>query len=493
MTIRTNGKPDASANVRVAQAYPPDEVTGRLLGAIPLMLHPDPRRVANIGMGSGLTGETILGDPRVAVLDTIEIEPAVMRLAKHFGNLNRRVYEDPRSAIHIDDAKAFFATRGAAYDVIVSEPSNPWVSGVSGLFSVEFYRHVARYLGNGGIFVQWLQTYETDPDRVAAVLKAMGEAFEDYIVVALDDGDLLLAAKAHGKVEMPADAFARLSPSIRAQLRAITVATQSDITFRIAGNKALLAPWLAGHAVAANSDFAPYLDTHADRDRFLGAGGSDIQQLAQSVWPMAEVLGARPPLPTPSSISITAQFGPNPSWLAARLVARDLLGPDVRPEALPIPSLPERLARQGEYILAQCRSPEDGDAVAGAARLGTRVLPYLSPTEGRDVLAKLDNAACLRALYGTQQQWRELLRAVAGRNAQEFGPVAERMLESGQGVTPIRAQYLLGLALLARAAAGDAGGARGLWDKYAGRALAGKPPDFDLDVLRARALAPIGR
>jgi hypothetical protein len=172
LTIKTNGKADAVANIRSRSRYGPDEVTMIMLGAIPLMLHDAPRRVANIGLGSGITADTILGDPRVERLDTIEIEPKVVELAKHFGDRNRNVYEDPRSVVHIDDAKSFFASNGKTYDLIVSEPSDPWVSGVSSLFSVEFYRHVARFLNEGGLFAQWLPIYETNPDRVASILKA---------------------------------------------------------------------------------------------------------------------------------------------------------------------------------------------------------------------------------------------------------------------------------------------------------------------------------
>ena len=128
-----------------------------------------------------------------------------------------------------------------------------------------------------------------------------------------------------------------------------------------------------------------------------------------------------------------------------------------------------------------------------AARLGTRVLPYLSAGEGAKVLEALDAAACLRGLYGAQMPWRTLLREVAERNAPAFGPIAVRMLDDGLGSTEVRAQYLLGLALLAQAAAGDATGARETWKRHASTALAGKPPDLALDVLRARATAVPGR
>jgi spermidine synthase len=102
--------------------------------------------VANIGLGSGITTHTLLASPRLTRVDTIEIEPAMREGAKIFSTRNRRAFEDPRSKIIIEDAKTYFSTHNERYDLIISEPSNPWVSGVSGLFSVEFYRHSKRYL-----------------------------------------------------------------------------------------------------------------------------------------------------------------------------------------------------------------------------------------------------------------------------------------------------------------------------------------------------------
>jgi len=376
--------------------------------------------------------------------------------------------------------------------VIVSEPSNPWVSGVSGLFSVEYYRHVARHLNAGGLFAQWLQSYELHADRGASVLKAMDEAFDDYLVVALDRGDVLLVGARGGKVALPANAYALLSRKVREKLRQLDVAHQPDITFRIVGNKAMFRPWLDARPVAANSDFVPYLDNHADRDRFLGSDWSDLPYLALSVFPIPEILGGRAPLATPSSLSINRHFGPEPLWLAAREVKEILFGPDYRSDILTIPAgLPENLANQGLEILNRCSEPPPGDSPYATARLGVRVLPYLSPTEGRAVIAALTPTACLTALYGAQLPWQELLRHVANRNPGGFGPVADSLLENGQGATEVRARYLLGLAMLGRIASGEPARARTLWDKFGAQAfVGGAAPDLAFEMLRAHAALP---
>ena len=491
VTIKTNGKPDATANIGAPSRYTSDQATVTLIGAIPLLLHDAPQRVANVGFGSGVTGETMLADPRVLHLDTIEIEPRMVELARHFEGLNRNVQDDPRSAVHIDDAKSFFAAHGKTYDVIVSEPSNPWVSGVAGLFSVEFYEHVARYLNDGGLFAQWLQTYETHPDRVISVLKAMDRAFDDYLVVGLGDIDILLIGKPHGKVAMPADAYSRMSPQLRQKLRQIEVASQADLTLRILGNKAVFKPWLDAGPVPANSDYVPYLDSNADRDRFLGKRWPDLHGLALSPLPIAEVLGARPALPTPSSGSNNPTFGGHaPPWLTARAVKEVLLGSLPGVDPLPAASrLPQDAVARGIAIVDNCRKPPRGNAPLAAASLATGVLPWLSSIEGRSVLAALGTAACLADLPAGQVRWRELLLHVADRNPRAFGQVAEEIQDNGREPDPATASYLLGMAMLGHLGAGNPAGAQAAWDRFSRPALGNKLPDLALEILRAHAFA----
>ena len=111
-SIRTNGKTDAALSMRQGSVPGPDEETMLLAAALPLALRPDATLVANIGFGSGLTTHALLGSPRVREVDSIEIERMMVEGARLFEHRNRRAYEDPRSRIHIDDAKTFFAGRG---------------------------------------------------------------------------------------------------------------------------------------------------------------------------------------------------------------------------------------------------------------------------------------------------------------------------------------------------------------------------------------------
>ena len=151
--IATNGKVDAGMAVSMAQAPTSDESTMILLAALPLALRDDYQRVGVIGFGSGLSTHTLLGDQRVGRVETVEIEPAMVEGARLFGERVERAFNDPRSHVVIDDAKSYFAASPRKYDLIISEPSNPWVGGTAALFSDEFYAFVPQQLNEGGVFV----------------------------------------------------------------------------------------------------------------------------------------------------------------------------------------------------------------------------------------------------------------------------------------------------------------------------------------------------
>jgi len=136
--IATNGKIDASIAMKDGVEPIVDEPTMTLAAALPLAMHADPKRIGVIGFGSGLTTHTLLGDSRVERVDTIEIEEAMVAGAQAFGDRVKRAYTDPRSRIVIDDAKSYFAGQKTKYDIIVSEPSNPWISGIVHFFLKNF-------------------------------------------------------------------------------------------------------------------------------------------------------------------------------------------------------------------------------------------------------------------------------------------------------------------------------------------------------------------
>ncbi|MEQ8955844.1 MAG: spermidine synthase, partial [Gammaproteobacteria bacterium] len=204
--IANNGKPDAGLYVPDANGEMPpsanDEHTMMLLPIIGLAHYPQAKSVANIGFGSGLTAHTILGAD-VDRVDSIEIEPAVIEGARFFESRVERAYTDPRSNIIIGDAKTVLVSNGELYDLIIAEPSNPWVSGVANLFTDQYYGLTRRYLTDNGIFLQWLQLYEIEERLVASIYKALRNNFDQVIFYQVSLTDTVLVASNSGNLNVP--------------------------------------------------------------------------------------------------------------------------------------------------------------------------------------------------------------------------------------------------------------------------------------------------
>jgi spermidine synthase len=187
LSLLVNGKPDASTNTS-------DMQTQVLLGAVPLLAHRQPRQVGIIGWGSGVTVHVASLFAEVQQIDAIEIEPAVVEASDYFDRVNGKVRGQRRVRLVIDDARSHLLTEKRRYDVLISEPSNPWMSGVAALFSSDFYQLVKRRLNREGIFCQWLQLYRIDARTVALMFRTLLAAFPHVELWFADDGDALLLA-----------------------------------------------------------------------------------------------------------------------------------------------------------------------------------------------------------------------------------------------------------------------------------------------------------
>ena len=244
-------------------------------GALPLFLAPEARRIANIGFGTGMTTHVLLASPRVERVDTIEIEPAMVQAAAAFRRVNWRAYDDPRSRIHYDDAKKYFSAQGGRYDVIVSEPSNPWVSGVASLFSDEFYRDVRRHLRDGGLFVQWVQLYEITPSLVATIVAALERNFSDYEFWLANNADMIIVAAHNGAVPAP-DARAFEHAALRAELKRFRIENLDDLALHRVGGRAAVMPYFLTLGVEPNSDYFPVLEMKAPLARYMQSATRDL-------------------------------------------------------------------------------------------------------------------------------------------------------------------------------------------------------------------------
>lgn len=186
--LKINGKTDAGTAS--------DDLRTQLLsGHIPMMLHEEPNSVLVIGLGSGVTLGAVEAYP-AETIDAVEIEPAVVEAAGYFADFNNDALADPRLRMMVDDARNFLKVTEAKYDVITSEPSNFWIQGNYNLFTQEFYQLARKRLNKGGIFMQWLHTYQVDTGSLKTAIATLRSVFpyvSAWSPVALY-GDILLVA-----------------------------------------------------------------------------------------------------------------------------------------------------------------------------------------------------------------------------------------------------------------------------------------------------------
>ncbi|HVS15848.1 MAG TPA: fused MFS/spermidine synthase, partial [Thermoanaerobaculia bacterium] len=152
----------------------PTAVMAGLLGAA---LHPDPRSALVIGLGTGSTAGWLAAVPTIERVDVIELEPEVVEVARVSAIVNHAVLDDPKVELRFGDGREYLQTTDRRYDVVYSNPSNPYRAGVASLFSRDFYRQAARRLGDDGVFVQWLQGYEVDADVVRTAYATLSMVF----------------------------------------------------------------------------------------------------------------------------------------------------------------------------------------------------------------------------------------------------------------------------------------------------------------------------
>ncbi len=490
ISIRTNGKSDGSINTDSTRRGS-DEITMILTGAIPLALKPEARSAALIGIGTGLTMHTLLQNLRLERVETVEIEAAMAAAARGFAPSNNTAFADPRGAIAIDDAKTFFSTRKRAYDIIISEPSNPWVSGVSSLFTREFYHRIRPHLNPGGLLVQWFQLYEIDASLLASVMGALGAEFPHYAVFAPSDHDLLIIASDR---PVPAAAQAGLyeDPGMAKELWSIHMLSAGDFDARFLGNRAALEPLFASYGMPANSDYYPVLDLQAARHRFTERSASDVVGLLNAAVPVLEMLTPelqrRPPNPLLAGGNTFDRF--ENTRLARYL--RDFLLSARPPHPESATSQMQKDVELVKLRLIDCRAPREHDVwLHSLLRVASALNPYLDRDSLREVWQHI-GAGCRKDLLEFQRDWIDLLRAVGARDALAMAKLGASLLETQTYAFAEARGYLLSAAMAGHLVQGNRAEAIKLWDGH--REALGRKADQPLfRLLRCHAEPAGGR
>ncbi|MCF8240056.1 MAG: fused MFS/spermidine synthase [Melioribacteraceae bacterium] len=255
-----NGKPDASS-VR-------DLATQVLLAQVPMMLHPDPKDIFVVGLGSGVTVGSVLTHPVNEVVCS-EISPEVIEAAEFFSEENYNCLNNKKLKLISEDAHNYLKVTNEKFDVIISEPSNPWIAGIGNLFSVEYFEVCKSRLNEDGIMMQWFHIYDVNNDIVRLVLSTFASVFDHTQLWTGVGGDILLVgsvneisldqAKLHNKFQNKniINDFRRIN--IDNPFTFLSCQIFSERGFHLASGSSLL-----------NTEIHPVVEFYAPKSMFLG-------------------------------------------------------------------------------------------------------------------------------------------------------------------------------------------------------------------------------
>ncbi|PYO96004.1 MAG: hypothetical protein DMD60_12090 [Gemmatimonadetes bacterium] len=185
-SLKVNGKADASDYG--------DMDTQIIAGLAPVAARPDPKTAFLVGYGSGVTARVLSDVPGMQRVRVVEIEPAVLDMNRFFLHVNDTALARPNLSAIVDDARSALQLDPTNYDIIVSEPSNPWLAGVATLYTVEFFRIARSRLAEGGVFCQWVQLYQVPVPVVAGVVRNVRAVFPHVHLWFGAPGDVMVVA-----------------------------------------------------------------------------------------------------------------------------------------------------------------------------------------------------------------------------------------------------------------------------------------------------------
>lgn len=265
VALKANGKPEASDGA--------DMHTQILVGLLPFVARSafddvtiGGEDAAMVGFGSGVTAGASLQWP-LERLEVVEIEATMIEASRFFEHVNNRPLEDPRHILIESDGRNYLEYTPRTYDVIVSEPSNPWIAGVSALFTVEYFERVREKLNPGGVYGQWVQLYELHPKNVRRVFATFLAAFP-YVHAFSSKAkstDLILLGSDR-PLAFPPEGFERAwaIDSVRAELERVGIEDISELYGLLFMNQAEMEAFAAGSEL--NTDDNGLLEFNAPHD-----------------------------------------------------------------------------------------------------------------------------------------------------------------------------------------------------------------------------------
>lgn len=273
LSLQINGKTDAGTTDA-------DMLTQTMLAAVPLLTHPEPGDVAIIGLGSGVSLGTIERFP-VKKIDCLEIMPEVVKANRYFSSFNHNALDDPRANLIIADGRQYLSTTKNMYDVIISEPSNPWITGVSNLFTLEFFNIAKKRLREGGILCQWFHLYSIDTNEVKILFNTFRTVFPHVSVWAFTPEDIIILGSAT-PLRLDEDRLTTVfsNPEIRAELLRAGIKEPKEITSAYLMGDSELKKFCKGAGL--NTDDRPVIEFEAPKALYRPTTEKNISAILSS-------------------------------------------------------------------------------------------------------------------------------------------------------------------------------------------------------------------
>ena len=261
VSMALNGRTNASDSIY-------DMPTQVMLGQLPMLVAPQRNSGLVIGFATGVTVGAMLQSP-IQSVTCVELEPATVEASEFFNHVNNRPLDDPRTKLIIDDARTYLRVTPDRYDVIVSEPSHPWVPGVANLFTEEFFELGRRRLTEPGIFVQWLQIYQLSTDSLRSVLATYQKVFPHVLVFrvgGLSNGKDLLLVGSNQPLKLDQLAERLMDQRTARELARVNLRSEADVRAWFVCDESRLGPAVAGARL--NTDDNMHIETTVPREAF---------------------------------------------------------------------------------------------------------------------------------------------------------------------------------------------------------------------------------
>ena len=351
LSLAIDGKVDAS--------NAGDMLTQRLLAHLPLLLHPDPRRAAILGLGSGVTLGSALTHPLDEVV-AIEISPEVVDASRFFEAENHGALHNPKTRLVVGDGRTHLLMGRQRYDVIISEPSNPWMAGIASLFTREFFEAARDRLTPDGVLCQWAHTYDISSEDLRSIVATFLSVFPHGTMWMVGDADVLLIGSAEPlDARMAGLAAAWQRPGVAADLSTVGARSPFALLSLFVAQGPALARWVG--------DARLQTDNHA-RLEFSGPRAIVGRSRDDNAAALRDLARQAPP---PAAVAAARAGATGADWRDRGLMLLKADGP--RPAYADFVRAIEADPDDGAALDGLVRAAEPSEQVTGARALLTRI------------------------------------------------------------------------------------------------------------------------